>query len=69
MSEKEYVQDGACVESSSTYHYVSENGSELIEPEISDAATLRVYDEKNEEWREVKWEFQRGKPARLYFAD
>jgi hypothetical protein len=69
MSEKEYVEDGAVVESTSTYHYVAENGTELIEPEISDAATLRVYDEANEEWREVKWEFERNKPARLYYAD
>lgn len=69
MSEKEYVEDGAVVESTSTYHYVAEKGTELIEPHISDAATLRVFDEENEEWREVKWDIQRGKPARLYYAD
>ena len=69
MSEIEYVEDGALVESTSTYHYVAENGSELIEPQISDAATLRVYNENDEEWREVKWQFERGKPARLYYAD
>ncbi len=66
---KEYVVDGSVVESTSTYHYVAEKGTELIESEISDAAILRVYDEPNEEWREVKWEFQRGKSARLYYAD
>jgi len=56
MSEaKECVEDGVLVESTTTYHYVVENGTELVVSSITDTATFRVYDEANEEWREVNW--------------
>ena len=69
VDEREYVEDGAVVESSATEFIVAENGTELIEASICDGAELRVYDASRDEWRRVRWEFKRNKPVRLYYLD
>lgn len=63
----EYVRDDTQIEATSVIYTVSGNGTKIdVEGSITDAATLKVFDDGLGEWREVKWDFSQ-KPARLYY--
>jgi len=66
--QKEYVKDGTIVEATLVMFTAINNGTGLSYDEISDAATLQVFDGERDEFRNVEWDVS-IKPPRLYYVD